>query len=80
MTLFKPRHLTVHRPTCLYHQQQSLLTTPVRVNWYFLYSLFIYLVSFKSSKEKSRPTQPSNADLSVSGDDLSVSPRKEIEF
>ncbi|CAF4692313.1 unnamed protein product, partial [Rotaria magnacalcarata] len=23
MTLFKPRLVTVHRPTCLYHQQQS---------------------------------------------------------
>jgi len=32
MTLFKSRFVTVHRPTCLYHQQQSLVTTPIRVN------------------------------------------------
>lgn len=40
MTLFKPRLVTVHRPTCLFHQQQlaaagaakqSPVTTPNRV-------------------------------------------------
>ncbi len=42
MTLFKPRLVTVHRPTCLFHQQQlaaagaskqSPVTTPNRVNF-----------------------------------------------
>jgi len=44
MTLFKPRLVTVHRPTCLYHQQQlaaaaaaaskqSPATTPNRVKF-----------------------------------------------
>ena len=43
MTLFKPRLVTVHRPTCLFHQQQlaaaagaakqSPVTTPNRVTF-----------------------------------------------
>jgi hypothetical protein len=43
MTLFKPRLVTVHRPTCLFHQQQlaaaaaaskqSPATTPNRVKF-----------------------------------------------
>ncbi len=43
MTLFKPRLVTVHRPTCLFHQQQlaaaaaaskqSPTTTPNRVKF-----------------------------------------------
>ena len=46
MTLFKPRLVTVHRPTCLFHQQQlaaqaaaagaskqSPVTTPNRVKF-----------------------------------------------
>jgi hypothetical protein len=42
MTLFKPRLVTVHRPTCLYHQQQlaaaaaskqSPVSTPNRVKF-----------------------------------------------
>ncbi|CAF4252146.1 unnamed protein product, partial [Rotaria sp. Silwood2] len=78
MTLFKPRLVTVHRPTCLFHQQQlaaagtlkqSPVTTPIR-----------------GAKDKSRRTsstislkqQQQNStsigDLSVSGDDLSTSP------
>ncbi|CAF0847061.1 unnamed protein product [Rotaria sordida] len=79
MTLFKPRLVTVHRPTCLFHQQQlatggiskqSPVTTPIR-----------------GTKDKSRRTsstisltqqQQQNSasvgDLSVSGDDLSTSP------
>jgi hypothetical protein len=36
MTLFKPRLVTVHRPTCLFHQQQSPVTTPIRVKFIFL--------------------------------------------
>ncbi|CAF4551278.1 unnamed protein product [Rotaria socialis] len=80
MTLFKPRLVTVHRPTCLFHQQQlaaagtlkqSPVTTPNR-----------------GTKDKSRrtsstvsstpPQQQRNAssigDLSASGDDLVTSP------
>jgi hypothetical protein len=83
MTLFKPRLVNVHRPACLYHQEQSFMTTPTRVNWNDLYYWFVDFVLFKSLKEKSRPissstislTQQSNGDLSNSGDDLSVSPR-----
>ncbi|CAF1587078.1 unnamed protein product [Rotaria magnacalcarata] len=86
MTLFKPRLVTVHRPTCLFHQQQlaaagtlkqSPVTTPNR-----------------GTKDKSRrtssivsstpPQQQRNAssigDLSASGDDLVTSPHVLSDF
>lgn len=67
MTLFKPRLVTVHRPTCLFHQQQlaannaakhSPVTTPNRL------------------KDKSRRTSSiiSLTQRSTSGDDLATSP------
>jgi len=67
MTLFKPRLVTVHRPTCLFHQQQlaasnaakhSPVTTPNRL------------------KDKSRRTSSiiSLTQRSASGDDLATSP------
>ena len=52
MTLFKPRLVTVHRPTCLVHQQQSTtvgalkqspMTTPNRVNFHDI--IFLVLLS-----------------------------------
>jgi hypothetical protein len=60
MTLFKPRLVTVHRPTCLFHQQQlaaaaalkqSPVTTPNRVK----FSIIILFISssiliFKGTK------------------------------
>jgi hypothetical protein len=70
MTLFKPRLVTVHRPTCLFHQQQ----------------LAAAAASKQSPKDKSRrtssiisltqqrPNSSSFGDLSASGDELSASP------
>lgn len=65
MTLFKPRLVTVHRPTCLYHQQQlaaaaaaaaasttaksSPATTPLRVRNAFLKLSFFKLILFPCS-------------------------------
>lgn len=51
MTLFKPRLVTVHRPTCLFHQQQlaaagaskqSPVTTPNRVRLYLILFMLFY--------------------------------------
>ena len=50
MTLFKPKLVTVHRPTCLYHQQQSPIATPSRVNFIFLLIDFFLSRSFLVDK------------------------------
>ncbi|CAF4468439.1 unnamed protein product [Rotaria socialis] len=74
MTLFKPRLVTVHRPTCLYHQQQS--TGPLKQ--------LTEVTPIRPSKEKSdrmssalnltqQQNSSSNCDLSLSADELSIS-------
>ncbi|CAF1535050.1 unnamed protein product [Adineta steineri] len=80
MTLFKPRLVTVHRPTCLYHQQQLAAASATSKQ-------SPGVTPNRGSKDKSRRTssinsflqqqqQPNSSfgDLSASGDDLSTSP------
>jgi hypothetical protein len=88
MTLFKPRLVTVHRPTCLYHQQQlaaaaalkqSPVTTPNRVNIPHYSLMYFNLLLFqKGTKDKSRRTSSiisltQRPPNSLSFGDLSVS-------
>jgi hypothetical protein len=69
MTLFKPRLVTVHRPTCLFHQQQlaaaaamgasksSPATTPLRVSAAASSSVHRHdRACFQPNKDKSRRT------------------------
>ena len=67
MTLFKPRLVTVHRPTCLFHQQQlaaaaaakqSPVTTPNRVRFSILFTSISsrQMFVFQGMKDKSRRT------------------------
>ncbi|CAF1104230.1 unnamed protein product [Adineta ricciae] len=80
MTLFKPRLVTVHRPTCLFHQQQLAAAAAASKQ-------SPILTPNRGSKDKSRRTSSINSytqqhqtnsssigDLSASGDDLSTSP------
>ncbi|CAF2636953.1 unnamed protein product [Rotaria sp. Silwood2] len=83
MTFFKPRLVTVHQPTCIFHQQQqqqstgslkqSSVITPTSVDINFVLLYKSNRASSTIPLTQQQQNSSSNGDLSISGDDPSAS-------